>query len=120
MPQQLSNLAQRSALAEHLSSQSMTKLVRPFGSSVNAGTFERMSNDGSNPTRPEKGSDRRFGTQEYTPTAACGPSVPQISGDRSANLSGQGHGVAPAAFAAHAHLSRVPVDVIQFEICHFT
>jgi hypothetical protein len=120
MPQQLSNLAQRSALAEHLSSQSMTKLVRPFGSGVYACTFERMSNDGSNPTRPEKGADRRFGTQEYAPTATGGSSVPQVSGDRSANLYGQGNGVAPAALAAHAHLSRVPVDVIQFEKCHFT
>jgi hypothetical protein len=120
MPQQLSNLAQRSAFAEHLSGQSMTKLVRPFGCGVNAGTFKGMPNDGSNPARPEKGSDRRFGSQEYAPTTAGGPSVPQVSCDRSANLYGQGHGVASAAFAAHAHLSRVPVDVIQFEKCHFT
>jgi len=120
MPQQLSNLAQRSALAEHLSGQSMTKLVRPFGCGVNAGTFEGMSNDGSNRARPEKGTDRCFGTQEYAPTTADGPSVPQVSGGRSANLYGQGYGVAPTAFAAHAHLSRVPVDVIQFEKGHFT
>ena len=70
MPQQLSNLAQRSALAQHLGGQSMAKLVCPFGRGVDAGTFERMPNQGANATRPAKGADRGFSAQEYA-AAGC-------------------------------------------------
>jgi hypothetical protein len=40
MPQQLANLAQRSALAQHLGGQSMAKLVCPGGRGLDASTFE--------------------------------------------------------------------------------
>lgn len=54
MPQQLTDLAQRGAVTQHLGGQSMTELMGSCGGRINTRTQERVPNDRSNSTRPRK------------------------------------------------------------------
>ena len=98
----------------------MPKLMGSVSGSINAGTLEAMPNDRSNATGPSKTADGGFGAQKYAPTGTLRPSTPQIRGDRFANFRGQRQFATLATLAADAQLSRVPVNVIEFERRHFT
>ena len=88
MPQYVADLAERSALAQHLGGQSMAKLVCSVSRRMDPGTLERMTNDRSNATGTLKATDRGLGAQKYASTGARWPSILQIRGDRFANLDG--------------------------------
>src|SRR5258706_15285128 len=90
------------------------------GGSIKASALEAMLDDRSDATGPLKTADRGFGTQKHTPTGTLRPSTPQIRCDRFANFRGQRQFAALATLASDAQLSRVPVDVIEFERRHFT
>ena len=90
MTQQLADLAERGAVAQHLGGQSMAKLMCSCGRGVNAGALKRMPNDRSNATWAAKAADRGFGAQKYAATVATWSSVPQIRGDRFADVRGKG------------------------------
>ena len=119
MTQYLTDLAQRSALAQQLARQPMAKLMRTVSRRLNAGTLERMTNDGANPTGPPKTAKRCFGTQKYPPAGTVRSTLLQIRRDRLAYLRRQRKFVTPPALAAHMQGGGVPVDIIEFEQYHF-
>jgi len=86
---------------------------------VDAGALDRVPDQGTHTARSLETAVRRSGTQEHA--TAGTPRAPrlQVGGDRFADLDRQGKLVALATLAAYMQLSRVPVDVIEFETCHF-
>ena len=78
MTQQITNLAERGAVSQHLGGQPMAKLVGSGGGGLDAGAFERMPNDGPYAARPNKSANRGFGAQKYAATGATRPPPPQI------------------------------------------
>ncbi len=67
----------------------MAKLMCSRGGGIDAGALERMANDRPDATRPQKAADRGFGAQKYAAAGATRSSMPQIGGDRFADLRGQ-------------------------------
>src|SRR5215510_9728324 len=98
----------------------MTKLMRAVGGCINSGTLEAMPNDGSNAAGSSKAPDGSSGAQEYAPTATSWSSMPQIGSDRLTDFHGQGEVVALTTLAANVQLPGYPVDIIEFQRCHFT
>jgi hypothetical protein len=86
MPQQLTNLTERGAPAQHLAGQSVTKLMRAFGWCLNCGAFQRMLNNGSDTASTLEPAVWRFGAQKDAPTGALWSPTSQICGDRFANF----------------------------------
>ena len=119
MAEDAANLAERSALAQHLGGQSMAKLVCSVSRRMDPGTLEGMTNDRSNAAGTLKAIDRGLGAQKYASTGARWPCILQIPGDRFTNLAGYRQLVAQAALGAYAQCTDVPVDVVEFEKCHF-
>ena len=90
------------------------------GGSVKTGALKAMPDDRSNTTGASKTAIGSFSAQKDTPTGTRRPSAPQICCDRFANFCGQRQLAALATLAADAQLSRVPVNVFEFERYHFT
>ena len=66
MTQQLADLTERGAVAQHLRGQSMTELMGACGRGIDAGALECMPNDGSHaagPTKPRMGALARKNTR---------------------------------------------------------
>ena len=57
MPQGVADFGQRSAVAQHLSRQCMTKLMSALCRGLDAGALERMPNNRSNTTLAQKATD---------------------------------------------------------------
>ena len=90
-----------------------------FCRSMNAGTVERMSDDRSNATRAQKAADRAFAAQKHATARAARASVAQVGGDCSADIRWKGECGSLIAFTSDAHLSSVPVNILQLEKGHF-
>jgi hypothetical protein len=119
MPQQLSYLTERGTMAQHLSRQSVTKLVGPHSWGVDASTLEGMPHNRTNCTWPAKPCDRGSGAQKHTTTCATRSPTNQVCSDRFADVDGQWQLVALPALTSHVQTSGAPVDIIQFKCCYF-
>src|ERR1700686_3659350 len=97
----------------------MTKLMTTHGWAIDASALERMPNHGANSTCSAKPGDRSLGAQKYAAAGARRPSVLQVGRDRLADVLGQRQLVTLAAFAAYTEMPRAPVNVVEFEKCHF-
>ena len=120
MPQGVADFGQRSAVAQHLSRQCMTKLMSALCRGLDAGALERMPNNRSNTTLAQKATDGSFAAQKHATTGAARPSVAQVCGDRRPDIGRQGKGGSMTAFASDADLSCVPVNIFKLEKSHLT
>src|SRR5579872_2539588 len=91
-----------------------------MGRSLKASSLEAMPDDRSDATGPLKTTDWGFGAQKHAPTRTLRSPTSQIRCDGFANFRGQKQFAALTTLAADAQLSRVPVDVFEFERRHFT
>ena len=86
MPQDLANFRQRGAVTQQLCGQGVAKLMRTRRGPTDVSTHEGVSHQRSNRARAEKAAARRTGPQEHAPVGAARSSVPQVRGDRFANI----------------------------------
>ena len=88
MPQYLADFGQRSAAAQHLGGQRVTKLMGARGWGLDAGALECMTNDRPNGTLAHKAADGSFAAQKHTTTGAARASVVQVRRNRLTDVSG--------------------------------
>src|SRR5436853_6703609 len=85
---------------------------------LDTGALEGTPNDRSNTTLA-KAAYRSFVAQKHATISAARASVVQVSGDCRANIRRKRKNSLPIAFSSNAHLSDVPVNVIELEKSHF-
>ena len=90
MPQHLADLAERSALAQHLSGESVAKLMCSSCWGINARTLECMPNDRSNTAGTLKASDGSLRTHKHATTGAVRSPMLQIVGNSLADFRRKG------------------------------
>ena len=99
--------------------QRMTKLMSSGCWGLDAGPLEGMSNNRSDTTLAQKTADGSFAAEKHATTGATRASVTQVRSNRRADICWQGKGGSMTAFAADAHLSDVPVNILKLEKGHF-
>jgi hypothetical protein len=119
MTQQRTDLGERGAMTQHLSGQSVAKLMCPVSRRINPSTLKAMTNDRTTATGALKAANRSSDAKKYATAAAQWPSTPQVCGYSFADVARQRHLVTLAAPAMHTQLSRAPVDILEFQRDHF-
>ena len=86
MPEEFADLRQRRFLLEHLACECVPELVGAFARRIDSGPFQRVLHNRTDPTLTLEPSRGRFRTEENASAAGCRPPVPQIGGDRRADI----------------------------------
>jgi hypothetical protein len=86
MPEEFADLRQRRSLLEHLTSECVPELVGAFARTIDPGPLQRVSDHGANSRLPLKTSRRRFRAKKNESAIGSRPPVPQIVGDRRADV----------------------------------
>jgi hypothetical protein len=84
--QHRTDLGERRALAQHLSGQSVTKLMRSASWGIDPCTLEAMANNRSNATCTSEAANGGFDAQKNPATDAAWSPMPQIRCDCLANV----------------------------------
>ena len=86
MPEEFADLRQRRSLLEHLACECVPELVCAFARRVDSGSLQRVSHNRTDPTLASEPSCRCFRAEEDASAAGSRPPVPQIVGDRRADI----------------------------------
>jgi hypothetical protein len=111
--EEFADLRQRRALLEHLTSECMPELVSAFARRIDSGPLQRVSDHRANTRLPLETSRGRFGTEENASAADSRAPVPQIVGDRGADILWQRQLGKAASLPAHCYQSFLPIQVLQ-------
>ena len=120
MPQDLTDFGERGAVAQHLRRQRVTKLMGSCRRRLDAGALERMPNDRSNGTLAQKAADGSLAAQKHATIGAARAAAAQIRRDRLADIHREGKCGFLTALPSDAHLSGVPINIVQLEKSDFT
>jgi hypothetical protein len=119
MPQDLADFRQRGSTPQHLRRQAVAELMRALGRRIDARSLKGVSDDAVDRTRPGKTADRGMRPQEHTAAGTAGSSVPEVRGDRRADVGRDGEDGPGTAFASDGDLSAFPIQIVQLEKGHF-
>ena len=111
--QYLSDLFERSAVAEHSASQGVTQEMRPFERRVDARSRQRPPHYVANGHRGAETSVRSLNANEQATRTARWSPVPQIRHQSVPDLLGQRQLLASLGLAGHSHKTLPPIDVVE-------
>src|SRR6266576_3599677 len=97
----------------------MTKLMSALCRRLDTGVLECMPNDRSNGTLAQETASGSFAAQKHATTGVVRASAAQVGRDCRADIRRKRKSGSLIAFASDAHLSYVPVNVIELEKSHF-
>ena len=86
MTEEFADLRQRRSLLEHLTSECVPELVGAFARRIDSGPLQRVSDHRTNPGLPLETSQRRSRAEKDASAAGSRPPVPQIIGNRRADI----------------------------------
>lgn len=119
MAQNLTNIGQGSALAQHLARQCMPELMCPLPRRIDADPRESVPDDRQHRYRALEATNRCLCAQKYKSASAGGAANSQVSGDCFANLGRQGQCRTMTTLAAHVQAASFPINVFQREAGDF-
>jgi hypothetical protein len=86
MTEQLPDLAQGSAFAQHLGGQAMAKLVRAFGGRIDPSALQCMPNDRADTSNTDKATRWGASAHKHTSITTMWAPLVQVSSDRFADI----------------------------------
>src|SRR2546425_1738756 len=92
--------------------------MRAFRGSIDARSLEGVSNDAVDGTRPGKAAEGGARPQEHTAAGTAGSSMPEVRGNRRADVGRHGECGPGTAFSSDGDLSAVPIKIVQLEKRH--
>ena len=98
----------------------MSELVCSLCRRIDAGPFERTSDDAPESARTGEAPDRRPVAQKDTTIGIAWTRLPQVVDNRLANIRGQWQVVALTVLATYIDLSGDPIDIVEFERNYLT
>jgi hypothetical protein len=113
MAQNLTNIGQGGALAQHLARQCMPELMRTLPRRIDAGPRESVPDDRQHRYRALEATNRCFCAQKYKSAGAGGAANSQVSGDCFANVGRQRQCRAMTTLAAHVQAASFPINIFQ-------
>jgi hypothetical protein len=120
VPQDLANLRERGAVAEHLYGEGMAKQVGPFARWMKPGADKGPSDDITDGAGTGKPLPRCPDAKEYAARRTARSPLAQVSGQGLTDVLGDGEPIAPETLAPHHELSTLPVYVIELHMNHLS
>jgi hypothetical protein len=115
MPQQLTDLLQRSSLMEHLGGQGVSEQMGTGAGRLHAGSLERAGNKGGNSDGVGESLEWGSQTNENASAEARRTSLFQVTGQCLTDVMGQRKFGSAGPFPFNGELCCIPIDIVQCE-----
>ena len=115
MVQNLADLCQRSAVAEHMRGQTVAEQVCPFQRGIQPSPVQCTRDNSINSRGVAQAAVRRFRAQEHTAGTTAWTGLFQIGDDGLSDIFRQREPFSLRPFSAYIDLGRFPSDVFQLQ-----
>ena len=110
MPEHLTDLRERGAVAQHPGGETMAQHVGARGGWTQSRPPEGAPDHAAHAARPGQTAPGRLHAEEDAPRRVLGTILVQVIGQRFADIGGQRESIVPEIFAAHRELADPPVE----------
>ena len=119
VPQDLSDLVERGAAAQHLCGQRVAQQVRSLEGRFDASPSQGTAHQAADRAGAAQSASRRTAAEEQVADGALGTRLAQVVCDGRAHISRQRQAVTALGWAANTDEPIVPVDARQLKVDHF-